>query len=162
MKSSEFIWGLLRLSMGWIFLWPFIDKVFGLGFATEAGKGWIDGGSPTAGFLKFGTKGPFVEFFQNLAGSAFVDWIFMIGLLAIGLALILGVFVRIAALAGVMQLVLMYLAAFIPPENNPFLDEHLIYALILIGLLTVNSGAWLGIGKWWGSQKFVKNLPILK
>ncbi len=29
--------------MGWTFFWAFADKLFGLGYATEAGKGWIDG-----------------------------------------------------------------------------------------------------------------------
>lgn len=51
--KGKYIWGLLRLGMGWIFFWAFIDKVFGLGFATATGKGWIDGVSPTFGFLKF-------------------------------------------------------------------------------------------------------------
>ena len=27
-------WGLLRLAMGWIFLWAFLDKLLALGFAT--------------------------------------------------------------------------------------------------------------------------------
>ncbi len=66
------IWGVLRLSMGWVFLWAFLDKLLALGFATgrnpETGvvdrfgdAAWIYGGSPTDGFLKFGlhTKEPF-------------------------------------------------------------------------------------------------------
>ena len=68
-------WGLLRIAMGWIFLWAFLDKCFGLGFATgrdpETGAidfgsadAWINGGSPTEGFLSFGlhTKEPFTSF----------------------------------------------------------------------------------------------------
>ncbi len=42
----------LRIAFGLTFLWAFVDKLFGLGYATPAGKGWIDGGDPTAGFLK--------------------------------------------------------------------------------------------------------------
>ena len=38
--------GLLRILMGWLFLWTFLDKTFGLGFATTAEKAWIAGGSP--------------------------------------------------------------------------------------------------------------------
>src|ERR1044072_1320309 len=41
----------LRLLTGFAFLWAFLDKTFGLGYATPSGKGWIDGGSPTKGFL---------------------------------------------------------------------------------------------------------------
>lgn len=47
--------------MGWTFLWPFLDETFGLGFATEAGSGWVDSGNPTTGFFQFGTRGPFKE-----------------------------------------------------------------------------------------------------
>ena len=87
----ESIWGLLRISIGWIFLWAFIDKLFGLGFATTSEKAWISGASPTSDFLTFGTRGPLVGFYQGLAGNALVDWLFMIGLLLVGLALILGI-----------------------------------------------------------------------
>jgi thiosulfate dehydrogenase [quinone] large subunit len=64
--------------MGLIFLWAFFDKLLGLGFATKAENAWINGGSPTSGFLLHGTKGPFAEFFQSLAGIPTVDWLFMV------------------------------------------------------------------------------------
>ncbi|MDV9177050.1 hypothetical protein R6V09_43855, partial [Streptomyces sp. W16] len=35
----------LRLLTGFVFLWAFLDKTFGFGYATASGKGWIDGGS---------------------------------------------------------------------------------------------------------------------
>ena len=54
--------------LGWVFLWAFLDKTFGLGFGTgldaETGvvdrfgdAAWINGGSPTLGFLNFGATG---------------------------------------------------------------------------------------------------------
>ncbi|MCH8627748.1 DoxX family protein [Arsenicicoccus piscis] len=42
----------LRLVLGWTFLWAFIDKLFGLGFATPSARAWIDGGTPAQGFMK--------------------------------------------------------------------------------------------------------------
>ena len=30
------IWGVLRLSIGWVFLWAFLDKLLALGFARGA------------------------------------------------------------------------------------------------------------------------------
>lgn len=147
--------------MGWTFLWPFIDKVYGLGFATEAGKGWVDGTSPTFGFLKFAAHGPFANFYQSLAGNIFVDWIFMLGLLLIGLSLILGVGVKVATYSGVLMLFFMY-AALLPPEHNPFLDEHLIYIVILIGLNLSNSGRYLGLGSWWSQTNLVKKFKFLE
>ena len=160
--KAEYIWTALRLSMGWTFLWAFFDKLFGLGFATAADKAWIDGNSATAGFLKFGTKGPFAEFYQGLAGNMVVEWIFMVGLFAIGLALLFGVGVKIAGYSGTLLMLFMYTAGFIPPEHNPFLDEHFINAIILIGLTVVPAGQWLGFGKWWASTSLVQKYRFLE
>ncbi len=148
--------------MGWIFFWAFIDKLFGLGFATTADKAWLAGGSPTFGFLKFGTKGPFAEFFQGLAGSAIVDWLFMAGLLFVGITLLLGVLVRLGSYVGALMLILMYTAGFLPPEHNPFLDDHLIYAVIMISLSLSHSGQRLGFGRWWSKMKLVEKYQILE
>ena len=98
-----YTWGVLRLGMGWIFFWAFIDKLFGLGFATASGDAWLAGGSPTFGFLNFGAKGPFVEFYNAIAGNVFVDWMFMIGLLAVGLPLLLGIGVKLAGYTGTLM-----------------------------------------------------------
>ncbi|MBI4812415.1 hypothetical protein HY798_03185 [Candidatus Falkowbacteria bacterium] len=162
LTKDQVIWGLLRLGMGWIFFWAFIDKVFGLGFATASGKGWLDGGSPTFGFLKFATHGPLAGIYQSMAGNPVVDWLFMIGLLLIGLALLLGMGVKIAGYSGALMLVLMYTAGFMPPVHNPFLDDHIINAIIMIGLTVVDAGSWLGFGRWWGNTKIVQRFGWLK
>ena len=86
---------LLRVAVGFIFLWAFLDKFFGLGYATSADKGWIDGGSPTKGFLSGVAVGPFQSFFNSIAGTWWANTLFMLGLFAIGTALILGVAMRI-------------------------------------------------------------------
>ena len=161
-QSVHYVWGVLRVAMGWTFLWSFIDKLFGLGFSTEASKGWIDGGSPTAGFLAFATKGPFAELFQDMAGSAAVEWLFMMGLLGVGLALTLGIGVRIAAASGSAMYLLIYVASSMPPEHNPFLDEHLIFPVVLLGLVLVNSGRYLGLGMLWERIPMVERFPLLR
>ncbi|MBI5139771.1 hypothetical protein HZA26_04160 [Candidatus Nomurabacteria bacterium] len=120
----------LRLVMGFIFLWAFLDKTFGLGYATTVEKAWINGGSPTTGFLSFGVKGPFTEIFHSLAAVALVDWAFMAGLLFVGLTLIFNKYIKWGCLAGSLMLLLMYLAL-IPPENNPLVDDHIVYILVL-------------------------------
>ena len=51
-----------RVSLGWIFLWAFLDKLFGLGHETKSAQAWIHGGSPTYGFLAKGAKGPIADF----------------------------------------------------------------------------------------------------
>lgn len=124
---------MVRLSLGFIFLWAFIDKTFGLGFATKAENAWISGGSPTTGFLKFATKGPFAEFFQGLAGIPMVDWLFMIGLLFVGLTLIFKKYLKWGAFAGGAMVLLMWLAV-LPPENNPAIDDHIVYFFVFMYL----------------------------
>ncbi|XRQ10499.1 DoxX family protein [Actinomadura welshii] len=159
--AARYVWALARLALGWIFAWAFVDKLFGLGHATPAGKGWVDGASPTEGFLANAPKGPFAGFYNGLAGAAWADWLFMIGLAGVGIALLLGIGVRIAAAAGALMLVLMWTAV-LPPENNPFMDDHLIYALVLAGLALVKAGDTLGLGEWWSNTRLVKRFPVLK
>jgi len=137
MNKEKIILTALRLSMGFIFLWAFLDKVFGLGFATTGDKAWINGGSPTTGFLTAGVKGPFVEIFHSLAGVAVVDWLFMLGLLFIGLTLLFNRYVLWGAMAGIIIMVLMWLALLFP-ENNPIIDDHIVYALVL-AILAIKS-----------------------
>ncbi len=160
MKLNHFF-ALLRIAMGWMFFWAFLDKLLGLGFATKTTNAWISGGSPTSGFLKFATSGPFKTVFEGISGVVWVDWLFMTALLFLGLALILGIELRLAALGGSVLLFLMWLALF-PTENSPFLDEHIIYILVLWVLSYGNSGDFWGFGKWWGRTSLVKNYPILK
>ncbi len=162
MTFDQVVWGLLRIAMGWIFLWAFIDKVWGLGFATEPGQGWVDGVSPTFGYLSFATKGPFASIFQALAGSLVVDVLFMAGLFGVGVALLVGIKVKLASYAGAVMLFLMFLAASLPPEHNPVIDEHIIYILILILFSRWPVGDWLGLGKSWSKLSFVRQYPILK
>lgn len=154
--------GVLRISMGLVFLWAFFDKLFGLGFATTGAKAWIAGGSPTAGFLQFGVHGPFTDFYHSIASSALVEWLFMLGLLFIGATLTLGVLVRLGSLAGACMLLLMYSAVGLLPENHPFLDEHIIYALVMGLLAFGNSGKYFGFGNLAGKLSLVEKFPILK
>ncbi len=153
--------GVTRLAMGWTFLWPFLDKAFGLGHETASADAWVNGGSPTSGFLGNATSGPFSSMYQSLAGHAWADWLFMLGLLGIGSALILGVATRVAAVAGATLLVLMW-SAVLPPANNPFLDDHLIYALVLAILALTNAGATFGFASVWEKLSIVRRYPFLR
>ncbi|RSM64231.1 hypothetical protein DMB66_20185 [Actinoplanes sp. ATCC 53533] len=160
-KATRYVLAGLRLALGWVFLWAFLDKLFGLGRATPAANAWIDGGSPTKGFLGKAVSGPFEGFYHSIAGAAWADWLFMIGLAGIGIALIAGVGIRIAAAAGSLLLVLMWTAV-LPPENNPFMDDHLIYAGILAVLALTAAGNTLGLGTYWNRLPIVQKLPWLK
>ncbi len=164
--------GLARISLGFIFLWAFFDKLLGLGFSTcrntDTGvidtmcdAAWLSGGSPTSGFLTFGTGGPFQEFYSTMAGNTFVDWLFMMGLLLIGLALMLGIGVKVATVTGSLLMLMMWTAA-LPPANNPFVDDHIVYIFTLAAIHFGNNNQKLGFGSWWATHPLVKKYPILR
>jgi thiosulfate dehydrogenase [quinone] large subunit len=157
--AVRYLWAVTRLCMGWIFLWPFLDKMFGLGHGTTSANAWINGGNPTKGFLS-GSIGPFSGIYHSIAGVGWVNWLFMVGLIAIAVALLLGIVMRLACAAGALLLLLMWSAS-LPPEDDVFMDNHIIYALLLIGLALVGAGNTLGIGRWWGRTKLVQRFAWL-
>ena len=59
-------------------------------------------------------------------------------------------------------MVLFYTAAAIWPENNPFLDDHVVYAIILAGVAYVEAGRYLGPGGWWERREIVRRFPLLR
>lgn len=162
---------LLRICFGLTFLWAFFDKAFALGFATGRGEdgtvdrfgdaAWINGGSPTEGFLTFGADGPFDAFYHSIAGAVWADWLFMLGLLGIGLALTLGIGMRIAAATGALLYVLMWTVV-LPPPNNPVLDDHLIGGLSLVVLALTGAGNTWGLGRTWSQLPVVQRHGVLR
>jgi len=159
---------LTRISIGFIFLWAFFDKLLSLGYSTgrtvaEDGtytidlfsdKAWINGGHVTEGYLVYGgnPNSPFHEFFVNLGAQRWTDWIFMAGLLGIGFALMTGVGTKLAMVAGPVMLVFMYMTQ-MWPSTNPILDDHIIQALAIIGIVLVELGHQsIGFGTWWRKQ----------
>lgn len=158
--AARYLLAGIRIALGFIFLWAFLDKVFGLGFATTSAKAWINGGNPTQGFLG-SAKGPFSGFFHAIAGTGVANVAFMGGLLAIGTALILGIGMRLAAAGGALLTVMMW-AAVLPPTSNPFMDDHLVYAAVLIVLALLGAGNTLGLGRAWSAIPLVQRTGWLK
>jgi len=142
-----------RILMGFYFFWAFVDKTFGLGFATPVERAWINGGSPTSGFLANATsESPFAAVFAALANNVLVDWLFMLGLLGVGVALMLGIGVRVGVVAGCAMLLFMYLAEFpltLTGATNPLIDSHItdmsIMAIVFFGV----SGQRLSLADTW-------------
>ena len=82
-QAARFL-AVFRVALGFVFLWAFLDKTFGFGYATSSAKAWINGGSPTKGFLSRVAVGPFESIFHDWAGAVWADWLFMLGLLGWG------------------------------------------------------------------------------
>ena len=149
-----------RLATGFIFLWAFLDKTFGLGFSTPIERAWINGGTPAQGFLSSeAVTGPLQPWFLSMA-TPLADVLFMAGMLGIGVAVMLGIGTRVAAVAGSAMMLLMYLAEWPFAANagstNPLVDYHIIYALALIVVAVLSAGDTWGLGGWW------KSLPLVQ
>lgn len=158
---ARYVAAALRLSLGWVFVWAFLDKTFGLGHETAGKDAWVNGGSPTKGFLAFAASGPFEGMYHQIAGQTWADWLFMIGLLGIGVGLLLGIAMRVTAASGALLLVLMWTVV-LPPANNVFMDDHLIYALVLVLLAAIGAGHTLGLGARWEQISMVRRHPWLR
>jgi thiosulfate dehydrogenase (quinone) large subunit len=161
----------LRLAIGFEFLWAFLDKTFGLGYHTASAKAWIHGGSPTTGFLSGVNVGPLQGTFHSIAGVTAVDWLFMLGLLGVGVALILGVALRPAAISGCTMLLMMYVASWpfakmgggVPTAStNPIVDDHVVsfMALVAIGAFAALSVGM--ISRRWSALTFVRSHSWLR
>jgi thiosulfate dehydrogenase (quinone) large subunit len=166
----------LRIAFGLTFLWAFFDKLLALGFATgrsvdpETGAevverfgdaAWVNGGSPTFGFLNFGADGPFQGFYNSIAGDAWVDWLFMLGLLGIGVGLTLGIAMRLSTISGAVMYLMMWTVA-LPPANNPVLDDHVLGALTLVVVGLAAAGRTWGLGEPWNRTSLVRSQHWLR
>jgi len=156
--ASESLLALTRIALGWVFFWAFLDKTFGLGFywyhdaqfGTDPKNAWIQGNSPVQGFLQYGTVDKyFHDFFASIADSQVVAILYMVGLFGVGLTMLLGAGRKIGGVGGAILMVLMWLSE-LPLENNPFVDEHIIYALLLLVFaFTPHFGRKFSLANWW-------------
>jgi thiosulfate dehydrogenase [quinone] large subunit len=150
----------LRVVYGFTFLWAFLDKLFGLHFSTPTAKSWLNGGNPTKGFLS-SSEGPFAGFYHAIAGHGLTNWAFMLALLALGVALILGIGMRLAAVGGAIMYAMMYTVV-LPTVSNPFIDDHLVGLLVVVLLALIGAGHVWGLGNAWNKVDIVRRYPILR
>ena len=145
-KNSKIALLLLRLALGWLFLYA--------GFTKLINPNWS-----AAGYLN--NAKTFASFYQWLASPNILpltnflnEW----GLTLIGIALILGMLVRLNSVLGALMMVLYYFPVLEFPylEHAYLVDEHIIYALAFL-LLAV-----LKAGRYWGIDEKIMNLPVMQ
>ncbi len=135
----------LRLSLGCLFFYAGITKL-------------LDPSWSAAFYLK-GAK-TFPAFYQWLLQPDILPVINFLnewGLTLIGLALILGIFVRLASIAGATMMLLYYfpILDFPYPNAHAFIvDEHIVYIFAFLVLASFRAGRVFGLEKW------CSNLPI--
>ncbi|MCS7476887.1 DoxX family membrane protein [Umezawaea endophytica] len=162
----------LRVTTGLVFLWAFVDKAFGLGYSTASERAWFNGGSPTKGFLGQVAVGPLESTFHGWAGAWWADLLFMLGLLAIGVALVLGVGLRVAAASTTLMMLMMWAAEWPPAQHtsagepsgssNPLIDYHVVYAVAAVVLACTAAGDTWGLGRVWAKLPLVHHTRWLR
>lgn len=152
--------GLLRITLGAVFFWAFIDKLFGLGAPTDSGSAVVTGTSPTTGYL-MSRDGTFSDLFHSMAGHWWIDVLYMLSLVGAGVALLLGIASRLGTVAVVGLMGMLWLGS-LPLDNHPFIDQHLFYAVAAIALLVVGADRTWGLGSRWHSLTLVQRFSILR
>jgi thiosulfate dehydrogenase [quinone] large subunit len=137
---------LMRILVGWHFLYE--------GIAKLTSPSWS-----AIGYLRQ-ARGPFAEYFRWLASQpnllANADYITMWGLTLVGAFLILGLFTRLASLAGIAFILLFYLATppfvgyfySIPSEGSYLIvNKNLVELGALVVILVTRSGLFAGLDR---------------
>ncbi len=125
----------LRVLLGWLFFYAGIVKVLNPSWSA-------------AGFLVQAKT--FHGFYILLAHPLLISIVNILnewGLLALGVSLILGIWVRFSSLLGALLMLLYYFASnslpFVP--NGFLVDDHIIYAAALAVMFYLNAGRYYGL-----------------
>ncbi len=142
---------ILRIAIGWHFLYEGLTKIFNPGWSS-------------IGYL-LDSKGLFAGIFHAIAANpnalAFVDFLNAWGLTAIGLGLILGFLTRIATVSGIVVLAFYYLSHppligldyAAPGEGNYFIvNKTLIEMITLWALYYFPTGRLIGLDRFFVKQ----------
>jgi thiosulfate dehydrogenase [quinone] large subunit len=137
---------LLRVAIGWHFLYEGISKLSAVSWSA-------------AGYLRQ-ARGPLAGFFRSLAEQPNLldtaNLVTMWGLTVVGLLLILGLFTRLASLAGMAFVLLFYLAAppwvgyfYALPSEGSYLivNKNLVELCALLVIMMTGSGRFAGLDR---------------
>lgn len=148
----------LRVVMGWVLFQGGISKV-------------LAGDWTAAGYLQFAIPegNPFMGLWASFAGSPVIDFLVMWGLTLTGLGLIIGALTRWNAFWGAFMMIMFWMASLqgglaqgFPLEHGYFVDDHLVYAVLLFGLGAFGAGRIIGFDAIIEKMEFVKKAPFLK
>jgi thiosulfate dehydrogenase [quinone] large subunit len=139
----------VRIAVGIIFLTAGVQKAFlseepfsAAGFLKFATAGTPALGAPAEGVVYNPTQGLWLALAGNAPLMDAVNFLVVFGQIAIGIALILGIATRFAALMGTLMMMLFFFAAW--EFEHGIVNQHLTYALV-----TATIG-YLGAGRVWG------------
>jgi thiosulfate dehydrogenase (quinone) large subunit len=143
-----------RFLMAWTFLYAASHQVWNEKFSV-------------AKFL--GNTKTFHDLYAPLTAPAldpFLTFLVSYGHFAIGLSLLVGLFVRVSSLAGLLLLLLYWTAhmewPFIENHNNFIIDYHIVYAIVCLFLFFAKAGHVFGLDPWLARIPLVRDHEFLK
>jgi thiosulfate dehydrogenase [quinone] large subunit len=142
-----------RLTMAWTFLYAASHQVFVTWSVAE--------------FLNSTkTFHPFYVHFTGPAIAPVLTFLVGYGHLLIGLSLLLGLAVRLSSIFGI-ALMLLYWTAhmdfpYIGNNLNFIVDEHIVFAGVLVLLIVERAGHIWGLDGWAGALDVVRRQPFLR
>jgi thiosulfate dehydrogenase (quinone) large subunit len=156
---------LARVTVGWVFFYAGIEKLFGAQPFTAVG------------FLKFGTIGTTAEkvadgtivnpthaFWVDLAGNGtlmpIINFLVVFGEVAIGAALIVGLATRFASVAGFLMMGLFWFAAW--DFSHGVVEYHSVLAIVTLALGIIGAGEFFGLDAIVDETPIVKRAPALR
>ena len=133
----------LRVVIGWMFFYAGVTKIMTPGWSAA---GYLKGAATFAGFYHWLAQPsivPIVSFIN--------EW----GLALLGLSLILGIGVRLSSVLGAVLMLMYYfpILKFPHPNVNSYIvDEHIIYAAVLLFFAAIDAGRVMGLESSWRSK----------
>ncbi len=157
LKSGK-AWGLFltRMALGITFLWAGYEKIIGLSGAGGGVKAFLSGPAVASS--------PLAGFFNAMAGNIVATDLVMYGEFLIGIALVLGALVRVASVAGILQMGLFTLAMWPiqdKPTDNPLVDIRIFYAVLFVAFIFLVPGRFFGLDGIVQKSRFVQGRPAL-
>src|SRR3972149_4420023 len=144
---------LLRISTGWLMFYAGITKILDPNWSAAV---YLNNAQTFHSFFAW-FAGPNVLPVTNFLN----EW----GLTILGLSLIFGIFVRLTSLAGVALMLLYYFPILNFPIIAPhsyLVDDHIIYAFVLLYFAAVRAGRVYGLESWCSNLPICSKFPKLR
>jgi len=141
--NAKLILLITRVAMGWIMLYAGLTKVFNPNWSAA---GYLGSAKTFAGFYGWFLQ-PNVLPFTNFLN----EW----GLTLLGVSLITGALVKYSGYLGALLMLLYYFPVLVFPKigaHSYLVDDHVIYALVLILFSVYRTG------EYWGLDGILKKL----
>ncbi len=146
-KLFEFFFVLTRIALGSFMLYAGVSKLLSQNWSAQM---YLEKAQTFSSFYQWLAQ-PDILPFVNIGNS----W----GLTLLGVSLILGIFVRLSGFLGAVLMLLYYFPILhfpIAGERALLIDEHIIYALLLLSFSAGAAGRIFGVDRW-----LVKKFPKL-